>query len=300
MKVGFIGLGNMGRAMAANLLKAGHAVAVYNRSPEPARALGDLGARIATDVQDTAAGADVLVSMLADDAATRAMLLAPGALDALPAHAVHVDMATLSVELVQELARWHQAHGTRFVAAPVFGRVEVAQAAKLFIIAAGAPAAVATAQPLFDAMGQRTFVVGVQPHQASSLKIAGNFMIANVIELLGEAFALAAGQGVPIATTADVLTSTLFSAPVFKTYAALITERRYQPVAFRMGLGLKDVKLALAAAEAAGVPLPLASLLRDRLLTSMASGHADLDWSALAELSFATVPALRNGSPAGR
>jgi 3-hydroxyisobutyrate dehydrogenase-like beta-hydroxyacid dehydrogenase len=182
----------------------------------------------------------------------------------------------------------------------VFGRVEVAQAAKLFIIAAGAPAAVATAQPLFDAMGQRTFVVGVQPHQASSLKIAGNFMIANVIELLGEAFALAAGQGVPIATTADVLTSTLFSAPVFKTYAALITERRYEPVAFRMGLGLKDVKLALAAAEAAGVPLPLASLLRDRLLTSMASGHADLDWSAPAELSFATVPALRDGSPGGR
>jgi 3-hydroxyisobutyrate dehydrogenase-like beta-hydroxyacid dehydrogenase len=256
MQVGFIGLGNMGSGMAANLLRAGHEVTVFNRSAQKRRALVDLGAREAQ-------------------------------IDTLRRGATHISMSTVSVELTRDLTQAHDHAGQQLVAAPVFGRPEMAAAAKLFIVVAGAPTAVGTCQPLFDAMGQRMFPFGTEPAAASLVKLAGNFMIAATIETLGEALALVAKGGVEPARFVDLLTSTLFAAPVYRTYGALIAESRFQPAGFAAPLGLKDVRTLLAAAESLRVPMPIGSLLNDRFLRLLAQGGEALDWSAISQLAAA-------------
>jgi 3-hydroxyisobutyrate dehydrogenase-like beta-hydroxyacid dehydrogenase len=287
MKVGFVGLGRMGAGMAANLVAAGHEVTVWNRSPERTRALVEKGARSAASVAD-ACGGDVVVTMLADDDALESVVLGPsGVLAALRVGAIHVSMSTIGVALSERLAAAHAQARQRFVAAPVFGRPDAAAAGKLFIVAAGAAEAVEACTPLFTVMGQRTFVVAERPPAANLVKLSGNFLLGAVIESLGEAFALVAKAGVDPHAYLDFLTSTLFTAPVYKGYGAMIVDRKFQPAGFAAPLGAKDIRLTLAAAEALRVPMPLASLLRDRFLALLAHGGDALDWSAIGALAAA-------------
>ncbi len=285
MQVGFVGLGHMGSGMAANLLRAGHEVTVFNRSADKRRPLIDLGAREATKVADACAG-EVVITMLADDEALRQVALGDaGILEGLRRGGTHVSMSTVSVELTRTLHQAHERAGQKFVAAPVFGRPEMAAAAKLFIVAAGAPDAIRMCQPLFDSMGQRTFPLGTEPSAASLVKLIGNFMIAATIETLGEALALLGKAGIDPAAFVDLLTSTLFPAPAYRTYGSLIAERRFQPAGFAAPLGHKDVRLLLAASESLHVPMPVASLLNDRFLRLIAQGGKQLDWSAISQLA---------------
>ncbi|OBH02706.1 NAD(P)-dependent oxidoreductase [Mycobacterium sp. E1747] len=286
MDIGFIGLGKMGQGMATNLVQAGHRVAVYNRSPEKAEALAQRGATAARTVAEACDTAEVVFTMLADDRAVEGVAFGEGGIVAsLAPGATHVSSSTISVALSESLAAAHADAGQRYAAAPVFGRPEAATAAKLFVVAAGEPQVLQPLTPLFEAIGQRTFVVSEQPHTANLVKLSGNFLIASVIESLSEAVALVAKAGVDRQQYVDILTSTLFSAPAYQTYGGLIARRQFQPAGFAAQLGLKDVRLALAAAEQLEVPLPVASLLRDRFLTLVATGGGHLDWSALATLA---------------
>ncbi|RDH78731.1 NAD(P)-dependent oxidoreductase [Mycolicibacterium moriokaense] len=285
MRIGFIGLGNMGSAMAANLVRAGHDVTVYNRSRAKVDALAAEGARPAGSVAD-ACGGDVVFSMLADDDAVTGITFGDdGVLASLGPGATHVSCSTISVALAEQMTAAHAEAGQRFVAAPVFGRPEAARAAKLFVVAAGAQDAVAEVSAAFDAIGQRTFVVSEQPKTANLVKLSGNFLITSVIESLGEAMALAGKAGVDKHQYLDILTSTLFGAPIYRTYGALIAGEQFEPAGFAASLGQKDIRLVLAAAEELAVPMPVASLVRDRFLTLLARGGADLDWSAIGALA---------------
>jgi 3-hydroxyisobutyrate dehydrogenase-like beta-hydroxyacid dehydrogenase len=285
MDIGFIGLGNMGSGMAANLLKAGHQVIAYNRSQDKVDALAAHGARPARTVAE-ASGAQVVVTMLANDDAVEAVTFgADGILATLRPGAVHVSCSTISVALAARLNAAHAEAGQHFVAAPVFGRPEAAEAARLFVVAAAEPEVLQTVSPIFEAIGQRTFVVSDDPKAASLVKLSGNFLIASVIESLGEAMALVGKAGVDKLQYLDILTSTLFGAPVYQTYGGLIAREEFEPAGFAAPLGAKDVRLVLAAGEELQVPLPIASLLRDRFLTLLANGGGQLDWSAIGALS---------------
>lgn len=285
MKVGFIGLGQMGSGMAANLLKAGHEVTVFNRTAGKMNALLEQGALPAARVADACRG-DAVITMLANDDVLESVVFgAEGVISNLGKGAIHISMSTISVALSERLAVAHAEAGQRFVAAPVFGRPEAAAAAKLFIVAAGAPDAVDACLPLFDALGQKTFPFGNNPQAANLVKLSGNFLIASVIEALGEAMALVSKAGINRGQYLDLLTSTLFSAPVYQVYGRLIADQRFEPAGFAAPLGQKDIRLTLAAAETLCVPMPLASLLRDRFLTLLAHGGGGLDWSAISQLS---------------
>jgi 3-hydroxyisobutyrate dehydrogenase-like beta-hydroxyacid dehydrogenase len=285
MKVGFIGLGHMGSGMAQNLLKAGHEVMVYNRTPEKVKSLVAQGARRAAAVADTCKG-DVVITMLADDSAVENVVFGDaGILASLRKGAIHISSSTISVALSEKLTAEHTKRGQKFVAAPVFGRPEAAAAAKLFIVVAGAPDAVDTCMPLFDAMGQKTYRFGDKPSSANLVKISGNFMIASTIETLSEAMALVAKGGLDQHQYLDFLTSTLFTAPIYKTYGTLIADKKFKPAGFAAPLGFKDTRLALAAGESLRVPLPLANLVRDRFLRLLARGDETIAWSAISQLA---------------
>ena len=285
MKVGFIGLGQMGSGMAKRLLEAGHEVTVHNRTPEKTRPLGERGARVASSVPEVSAN-PIVFTMLSDDDALSAVAhgehglvrhLAPGAL--------HVSSSTISAEMSERLARDHAAAGQRYVAAPVFGRPEAAAAGKLSVVAAGDAASIEEARPLLDALGPKTFVVSDRPEAANLVKLSGNFLLASVIESLGEALALVGKAGIDRRQYLELLTSTLFDVPVYRNYGRMIAERAFTPAGFAAPLGQKDVRLTLAAAEKLRVPMPIASLLRDRFLALLAGGGEKLDWSAIGDLA---------------
>jgi len=281
MNIGFIGIGRMAHGMVKNLLAAGHTVSVYNRTRDKAEALAGDGA-IVVDSVAAAAANELVISMLADDRAIEDVVFADsGFMQALPQGAVHVSMATISEAMGRRLTAAHAAADRAYVSAPVFGRPDAASAGKLFIVAAGSAAALQICAPAFDVMGQRTFIVGAEPVAANVVKITGNFMLASAIETLGEAFALARKYGIDAGELLELLTSTLFSAPVYKNYGAMIAEQRYEPAGFKLNLGLKDISLALEAAGKMSVPMPIASVVRDQCLTGIARGYEDLDWAAL-------------------
>jgi len=285
MKIGFIGLGRMGSAMAANLVKAGHDVSVFNRSVEKSRALLELGARQAATIAGACDG-EAVITMLADDtAAAHTAFTSNGIVGSLRKGAIHISMSTISVELSKNLAQAHAEAAQGFVAAPVFGRPEMAAAAKLFIVAAGDPAAVGACRPLFDAIGQKTFVIGTEPSTANLVKLSGNFLLASVIEALGEAIALVGKAGVDRHAFVDLLTSTIFPAPAYKTYGGLIADNKFEPAAFAAPLGFKDIRLTLAAAESLRVPMPLANVLHGQFLRVLAHGGDNLDWAAIGGLA---------------
>lgn len=280
MRVGFVGLGAMGRGMATRLIEAGHDVHVWNRSPEPCQELVRRGARHEQNVEGAFKG-DAIISMLADDDAVRTTILNRDLLGTANKASVHVVMSTISVALARELERAHADAGVAYVSAPVMGRPDVAAAGKLNILAAGNPAIIERVRPLLDAMGQRTWLLGTEPHQANVVKVAMNFLLASAIEAMSEGAALAERYQIEPAKLIEVATGTLFAAPAYATYGKLIVEGEFKP-GFKLTLGLKDMRLALAAGEAAGVPLPFASVIRDNLVDAIGHGDSDKDWSALA------------------
>jgi len=290
MEIGFIGLGQMGLPMAGNLLKAGHTLTVYNRTSSRAEPLVAGGARLASTPGEACRG-DAVITMLADDRALQDVM--PDLAAKLGPATIHVSMSTISVAMSRRLAELHAQSNQGYIAAPVFGRPEAAVAQRLFVVAAGPRALVHRCQPLFDAVGQKTFVVSEDAPAANVVKLCGNFMIASIVETLGEAVALARKSGVDAGAYLDVITGTLFNAPVFKTYGAIIATEKYEPAGFKAALGLKDARLVLEAADDAAVPMPVANLIHDRLLTLVAQGRQDLDWCALARLS-AEQAGLRN------
>ena len=280
MIVAVIGLGQMGFAMAARLLDAGHSVRVYNRTRAAGDALVARGARRA-ETPAAALAAEVVVSMLADDAAMDAVWVAGGLIGQLPANAVHVNMGSMGLSMSRRLAAAHAAAGRSYVAAPVFGRPHVAAQGRLDIVAAGDPAALARCEPVFAALGQRWFNAGREPHLATAVKIGRNFLLAALVEGLGEALALVRRTGVDPAAFLDIVTSTSFDQR-YRDYGRRMVERDFAAT-FALRLGLKDVELAREAGAECGVPLPTAELLRDQHVAAIAAGFGDQDWAALGE-----------------
>ena len=283
MDIGFIGLGEMGVAMVQNMLKAGHTVRVWNRSPQRAEVLAAAGASVVGSPAEAFTG-DAVFSMLADDAALRAVIDAP-LLEHAPRGLIHVNMATISVALAEELAHAHALRGLHYVAAPVMGRPDVAAAGKLTIVAGGPAEAIDRVQPVFDAIGQKTWRIGSLPQQANVMKLAANFMLGAAVEALGEASSLVAAHGVAMQDFLDVITAGPFPGPVYQGYGKMIAERRYEPALFKARLGLKDVRLALAAADAVSTPMPVASVVRDSLIEAIAHGDGEKDFAVLGQVS---------------
>lgn len=283
MKVGFVGLGQMGHAIAANLLAAGHELTVWNRSADKGEDLVAKGAPAASSPAD-AAGAGVVFTMLADDAALEAVSFGDEGILAAKTPALHVSLSTISPDLATRLAEAHGAQGGRFVSAPVFGRPDAAAAAKLFVVAAGAAADIDECRPLFEAIGQRVFVVGDEPRMANVVKLCGNFMIMASVEALAESLTLAAKNGVERAALLEVLTETLFGGLVHRNYGKMLVDESYRPAGFAAPLGLKDMRLVNGVAEASRVPMPLLGVVRDHLLSTIAREGDDIDWSGIGKI----------------
>ncbi|HEY4906543.1 MAG TPA: NAD(P)-dependent oxidoreductase [Candidatus Acidoferrum sp.] len=281
MDVGLIGLGGMGTGLAKSLLRAGHRVTVFNRTRSRAEALRADGATVASTSAE-ASRTGIVMTMLADDAALESQVFGDGGiLASLPHGGVHISCSTISVALSDRLTAAHSAAGQDFVSCPVFGRPEAAEAGRLAVVAAGPSHVVERCKPLFESFGPKLLVIGEKPSLANVVKLSGNFLIASVLESLSEALAFARKSGVDPAVLTDFLTSTLFDAPVYKIYGGLIVAGNYDKVGFALPLGLKDIRLVMQAAESQSVPMPIASVVRDRFLTAMARGNANKDWSAL-------------------
>jgi 3-hydroxyisobutyrate dehydrogenase-like beta-hydroxyacid dehydrogenase len=286
MRIGFIGLGNMGAAIAGNLVRAKHDVAVWNRSISKARSLTDAGAELAESPKGAANGRDIVFTMLGDDSALDSVMSGEnGLLAGLRSGALHVSLSTIAVATADRIAATHGALKQHFLCAPVFGRPAAAAAAKLFVVAAGNPADFQTANPLLSAISQRVFYLGEKPSTANLVKLCGNFMILSAIESLGEAMVLAEKGGVAKSQLLEVLTGSLFDSPIYRVYGPILAEEKFKPAGFAAPLGLKDMRLVGQSAEALRVPMPLLSLLRDHLLQAIAQEGEDVDWSAIALVS---------------
>ena len=279
MKIGFIGLGQMGRGMAGRLIESGFDLIVWNRSRAAAEALQQRGAAVA-DRPRQLLDADVVITMLADDAAVEAVWIASGLTGMAQASTVHLNMSSVSLRMGRRLEEMHRAAGVQYVSAPVFGRPASAASGELDIIAGGAAAAIKRCTPIIQVLGKRWFNVGTEAHRANVVKIARNFLQGAIIESLGEAFALVEKSGLDPAVFLDIITSTSMSAPVFRNYGRMILEPPGE-VTFTLKLGMKDVELALEAGGETGVPMPLAALLKTQHAAAIASGYGDRDWASL-------------------
>ncbi len=284
MRIGFLGLGEMGAAMTANLIKGGHRPRVWNRSPAAAKPLAKAGAEVVATAAE-AFDADVAFTMFADDSALRAVLVDSGLIERLGAPLTIVNMATISVAFAEELVDRSAAAGITYVSAPVMGRPDVAAAAKLNILAAGPGVAIDAVEPLFRLMGQKTWRLGEHAPVANALKLTVNFMLASAVETMGEAIALAGSYGIAASDLVALISSTAFPGPVYQGYGTLMAEGRFAPAGFKAALGLKDLRLALAAAEAAAVPLPVAESVRDSLIDAVAHGEGDMDLAVLGRVA---------------
>jgi 3-hydroxyisobutyrate dehydrogenase-like beta-hydroxyacid dehydrogenase len=292
MNLGFVGLGNMGRAMAGTLLRAGHAVAVWDRTPAKAEELVKDGARLASSPADAARGAEAALSSLADDHAVLAVVLGddgsadrPGReplIRGLPGGATHVSLSTISPSLSRQLDDAHRAAGQGYVAAPVLGRPEAAERGELVLLAAGQDDAVSFCAPLFDVLGRKTYRLGSRAEHANVMKLSANLVMACLLEVFGETYALAESYGLGATRVLDVLKDSMLSPEAIAEYGERIANSQFEPAGFRLKLGLKDVDLALYAAEAAALQLPFASAVRDRFLVAIARGLEDKDCSAVA------------------
>jgi len=285
MRIAFLGLGNMGIGMARNLARAGHEVLAWNRTPAKMEDLARDGVEKARSIAD-AAVTGMVCSMLADDAAVEAVVFGEGGLlRTMKRGGLHISMSTISRALAERLEREHAAAGQEFVSAPVFGRPEAAANQQLLIVAAGDAKAVERAQPILETMGRKVVTIGTEPWQANVLKLCGNFTIACMLETLSEAFVIARKSGIDPGQFLNIVNGELFRSPVYENYGRLILSEKFEPAGFRAALGLKDVRLTLAAAEAAEAPMPFASVLRDQFLAVVAKGDGDRDWAALSEIA---------------
>ena len=284
--IGFIGLGRMGGVMAANLVAAGYRVVGYVRRPQRAAELTAAGIDAVTTM-DKVLDCKIVITMLPDDAAVADIVFGTkergleGLVTGLAAGAIHLSMSTISSQCAAKLAEAHANRGQGYVAAPVFGNPDAAKARELFVVAAGALDHIERCRPVLEALGQKMFVVGAEPAAANVIKLVGNAMSAVTLEVLGELLALARKRGVDPELLLAVLTGTLFGSRVHRIYGGKIAGQHYTDGGFVFPLALKDVRLVLAEAEAAAVPMPSVSVVRDRLLTGIANGYAHLDWSAL-------------------
>ena len=282
-QIGFIGLGRMGLPMARNLIEAGYRLVVYNRTPEKAQPLVDLGARLVEHPGDVAEPGGVVITMLADDRAVEAVVLEPdGILGRLSPDGIHLSMSTISPSTSQRLARLHADHGSSYLAAPVLGRPDAAAARKLNIILSGPEAARKRVQVILQALGQAIYEYGDDPGAANVVKLAGNFMIVAAIEAIAEASVLVEKNGIDPAAVMNMYTQGSFACPIYQGYSRLVTAKQFTPAGFQLSLGYKDISLVLQTATNSQMPMPFASLLHDRLLSSIANGRAEMDWTALA------------------
>jgi len=274
----------MGLPIARNLLKVGHELTVYNRTRSKAEALASAGAKLANSLAEACA-AEVVMTMLADDPAVEQTTLGDGGiLNTLASGGVHLSLSTISTALSRRLTLAHTARGQSFIASPVFGRPDAAEAARLVVVAAGPDEAVGRVRPLLEAISRKLFVIGPEPYSANAVKLMGNFLIASMLETLSEAFALARKSGVEPAKILEILNGSIFQSPIYENYGKIIMGEKFSPPGFAMRLGLKDVRLVLAAADEAAVPMPVASLIRDHFVSGVARGWGDLDWAALARV----------------
>jgi 3-hydroxyisobutyrate dehydrogenase-like beta-hydroxyacid dehydrogenase len=284
MKIAFIGLGRMGSGMARNLLRAGHTVAVYNRSREKAEALAADGARVASSPADACLDTEVVMTMVADDRALEQVVFGSNGLaSALKNDCIHVSHSTISTALARKLTAEHAQRKQGYLSVPVFGRPEAAETKNLLVVAAGPSELVERCRPLFDAIGRQTFVVGTEPWQANVAKVCGNFIIASVIEALGEAYATLRKAGVAPQAFLEIMNA-LMGSQVIANYGRIIAQEQFEPAGFALQLGLKDVRLVLAAAEECAAPMPLASLVHDHLLSALAQGQGEMDWSSMTQV----------------
>jgi 3-hydroxyisobutyrate dehydrogenase-like beta-hydroxyacid dehydrogenase len=281
--LGFIGLGNMGEPIAANLLSAGYGLRVYNRTASKAAALAAKGAFVAANAAEVASPAGIVLTMVANDQALEEICLPAGSfVERLGSSGIHISVSTIAPATARRLIEHHARHGVEFVSAPVFGRPDAAAAKRLWVCVSGPAAAKKRTQPILAAIGQGVFDFGEGAGAANIVKLCGNFLIASAIEALAEAFALAEKNGASKRELAEMLGKTFFACPAYQTYGKIIAEEKFEPAGFRLALGLKDVTLVLETAAASAMPMPLASLLRDHLLAAMAKGRENMDWTAVA------------------
>jgi 3-hydroxyisobutyrate dehydrogenase-like beta-hydroxyacid dehydrogenase len=282
MKIAFIGLGKMGTGMAHNLVRAGHTLAVYNRSREKTEALARDGARVADSPADACRDAEAVMTMLADDHAVEEVVFGKdGIASALPKEAIHLSHSTISTALARRLTTEHTQRGQGYLSVPVFGRPEAAAAKKLAVLTAGPAALIDRYRPLFDAIGRATYVVGAEPWQANVTKLCGNFMAITVIEAYGEIFATLRKAGVQPKAFLEIIDG-LMTPQAIGSYGHIIAEEKFEPAGFALRLGLKDVRLMLAASDECVAPMPIASLIHDQMLSALANGQGELDWSSVA------------------
>jgi 3-hydroxyisobutyrate dehydrogenase-like beta-hydroxyacid dehydrogenase len=283
LEIGFVGLGSMGLPIATNLAAAGTKLRVYNRTAAKASPLLAQGAALA-DIRGAAATpGGIVFSILANDAAVKSVVEGENGLAAhLAPGGIHVSMSTIAPATARELARYHQERGSVYLASPVFGRPDNAARRQLVVCVSGPAEAKAKVRPLHEAIGRAIYDFGETPDAANVAKLAGNFLIGAAVEAMAEAFAMAEKSGVDRIAVARMLTETLFASPVYQNYGAMVAEKRHQPAGFKLPLGLKDFELVLKTAGEACTPMPLASLVRDRLLAALAKGRDELDWSGLA------------------
>lgn len=284
MKIGIIGTGAMGSGIAANLIKAGHAVTVWDRTAAKTDALVAQGAKRAATPQE-AFGGDAVVTMLANDEAVRDVIVSGGLLERARG-TVHIVSATISVEFAKALEEIHRRHGVAYIAAPVLGRPDLAAAGALNVLAAGEDAALAKVRPALEAFSQHVWPVGREPHQANAVKLACNFVLASAIEAMAEAAVLVERHGVAPRALIDILTGSLFAAPAYKTYGPAVVGRKFEPAGFPLPYGLKDIRLAMAAAENSRTPMPFAAVLHENLVDAAAHGNEQKDWSVFAEVAW--------------
>jgi 3-hydroxyisobutyrate dehydrogenase-like beta-hydroxyacid dehydrogenase len=284
MKIAFIGLGRMGVGMARNLLRAGHTLAVFNRSREKAEALSTEGARVASSPADACRDAEVVMTMVSDDRALEEIVYGKdGLASAMNKNCIHVSHSTISTALARRLTAEHAQRNQGYLSVPVFGRPEHAESKNLVVVAAGPTELVDRCRPLFEAIGRQTFVIGTEPWQANVAKVCGNFMVISMIESLGEAYATLRKAGVAPEAFLEIINS-LMASPILALYGRIIAQEQFEPAGFALKLGLKDVRLVLAAAEECAAPMPLASLVHDHLLSALAQGQGEMDWSSMAQV----------------
>jgi 3-hydroxyisobutyrate dehydrogenase-like beta-hydroxyacid dehydrogenase len=284
MKIAFIGLGRMGVGMARNLLRAGHGLTVFNRSREKAEPLVAAGAWVADSPADAARDAEVVMTMVGDDLALEQVVFgSDGVAGALKSGCIHLSHSTISTVLARKLTAEHAQRKQGYLSVPVFGRPDAAETKNLLVVAAGPAEHVERCRPLFDAIGRQTFVIGSEPWQANVAKLCGNFMVISALESLGEAYAALRKSGIAPEAFLEIMNS-LLGSQVITNYGRIIAQERFTPAGFALSLGLKDVRLMLAAAEECAAPMPLASLVHDHLLSALAQGQGDWDWSSMTQV----------------
>lgn len=284
MKIAFIGLGRMGVGMARNLLRAGHSLTVFNRTREKAEPLAAAGASVADSPADAARDAEVVMTMVGDDLALEQVVFgSDGIAAALKSGGIHLSHSTISTVLARKLTAEHAQRKQGYLSVPVFGRPDAADTKNLVVVAAGPVEHVERCRPLFEAIGRQTFVIGSEPWQANVAKLCGNFMVISALEALGEAYAALRKSGVAPEAFLEIMNS-LLGSQVITNYGRMIAQERFTPAGFALSLGLKDVRLMLAAADECAAPMPLASLVHDHLLSALAQGQGDWDWSSMTQV----------------